>query len=250
MIVEYHRPSTIESTLKLLSRRDPITFPLGGGTTLNRPTLKTFAVVDLQSLNLNKVKKIGNKLEIGAMVTLQKLLENPNSTPALIKSIRHQATYNTRQLATVAGSLVAADGRSPFATLMLALDPTLIIEPEEEKVKLGDLYPFRTEKLLGKLITKVIIPLNVLFEYEYVARTPADQPLVSVGISSWDSGRTRIVLGGFGKAPIVAFDGTDPLGAEIAAFNAFKDADDKWASAEYRSEVAQTLTSRCLQNLG
>lgn len=249
MIVEYHRPSTIESTIKLLSRREPTTVPLGGGTTLNRPSLESFAVVDLQFLHLNKIKKIGNTLEIGAMVTLQNLLENPNSTPVLVESIRHQATYNTRQIATVAGSLVAADGRSPFATMMLALDPILIIEPGGEKVNLGDLFPFRTEKLPGKLITKVIIPLNVLLGYEYVARTPADLPLVSVGISSWDSGRTRVVLGGFGKVPILAFDGMDSVGTEIAASDAFKNAGDQWASAEYRSEVAQVLTSRCLKDL-
>jgi CO/xanthine dehydrogenase FAD-binding subunit len=44
-------------------------------------------------------------------------------------------------------------------------------------------------------------------------------------------------------------DGNEPGGVEAAARNAFAEAADEWASAEYRSEMASLLTKRCLINL-
>ena len=37
MIIEYHRPETIDEALDLLARSQPATVPLGGGTVLNQP---------------------------------------------------------------------------------------------------------------------------------------------------------------------------------------------------------------------
>ena len=50
MILEYHRPQTLEAALALLSRQSPLTVPMGGGSALNRPDPTPVAVVDLQAL--------------------------------------------------------------------------------------------------------------------------------------------------------------------------------------------------------
>jgi CO/xanthine dehydrogenase FAD-binding subunit len=50
MIVEYHRPPTLDLALQLLSRQSPVTVPMGGGTILNQPSPVPIAVVDLQEL--------------------------------------------------------------------------------------------------------------------------------------------------------------------------------------------------------
>jgi hypothetical protein len=42
------------------------------------------------------------------------------------------------------------------------------------------------------------------------------------------------------------FDGPDSAGAEIVARDAYSEAGDEWASAEYRSDTAETLVVRCL----
>jgi CO/xanthine dehydrogenase FAD-binding subunit len=248
MIIEYHRPKTIEEALALLARAYLVTAPLAGGTVLNRPTPQPIAAVDLQSLGLNRLQRRGNFLELGATLTLQNLLKAPGLQPALGRAILHEATHNLRQVATVAGALVSADGRSPFATAMLALDAELILLPGgDNPCALGDLLPVRAERLHGSLITRVTIPLNVRLAYEYVARTPADRPIVCVAAATWPSGRTRVALGGCGSAPLLAFDGSESDGAEIAAQSAYSQAGDEWASAEYRMEIAGTLTRRCIQ---
>jgi CO/xanthine dehydrogenase FAD-binding subunit len=58
------------------------------------------------------------------------------------------------------------------------------------------------------------------------------------------------VLGGYGKSPLLAMDGTEAEGIETAARNAFHEATDDYGSAEYRMDVAATLAKRCLASLG
>ena len=142
MISEYHRPNTLDEAMKLIARADPCTYPLGGGTVLNRPSPDQFAVVDLQALGLNIIHKNGNNLEIGATATLQALLDSPHISPALQIAIKLETTFNLRQMATVAGTLVACNGRSPFAAVMLALDAKLTLAPNEDEITLGNLLPF------------------------------------------------------------------------------------------------------------
>ena len=263
MIVEYHRPTSLEEALVLLERLEPLTVPLGGGTALNRPSPQPAAVVDLQALGLNFLEQQGSFLALGAALTLQalmdglgvQLLSNRDLAAVLQKAITHEATYNLRQAATVAGTLVAADGRSPFATAMLAMDAQLSILPGEatshnpQAANLGDILPLRSERLPHRLITQVSIPVKARLAYEFVARSPADRPIVCASVSVWPSGRTRVALGGHGTAPVLAFDGPDSSGAEIAARSAYSQAGDEWASAEYRQDVAGILTRRCLEQL-
>jgi CO/xanthine dehydrogenase FAD-binding subunit len=254
MILEYHRPSNIEDVMSLLARPDPLTVPVGGGTTLERFSTRQIAVVDLQSVGLNTVQRQGNTLEMGATLTLQNLAdtlkcEKLENLAGLQQAIGREATYNLRQVGTVAGALVTASGRSPFAVAMLALDAYLMLQPGDEQVGLGDLLPFRFEQLSQRLITLITIPLNAHLAYEYIARSPADLPIVCAAVAVWPSGRTRVTLGGFGSSPVLAFDGSEAAGVEIAARAGYSHAGDEWASAEYRQEMAGVLVQRCMNQL-
>ncbi len=128
----------------------------------------------------------------------------------------------------------------------LDADVTLTSEDGDSTTKLGDLLSLREDALSGKLITKISIPLNVTAGYEYVARTPADKPIVCAALTQWAGGRTRLVLGGWGSSPSLAMDGKGMDGLEAAAKNTAHDATDQWASAEYRMDVAATLAKHCL----
>ena len=252
MIIEYQRPTNVSEALSLLARKHPLSYPLGGGTVLNQEMDGQIAVVDLQSLGLGTITTKRNLLLLGATVTLQGLLEIEGLADDINKAIQHEATYNLRQMATTAGKLVTASGRSPYATAMLALDASLELLELDRKpiqVRLGDWLPLRESSPSGKLITKIIIPLNVRFAYEYIARTPADIPIICAAVTLWDSGRTRLALGGFGIVPKLAMDGPNSDGIDIAAKNAYSLAEDEWASAEYRQEMASVLAIRCLKRI-
>jgi CO/xanthine dehydrogenase FAD-binding subunit len=174
--------------------------------------------------------------------------------------LKLEAPLNLRNAATVAGALVACDGRSTFAAVLLALDAKLntIVNRQSSIENLGAFLPLRPRGL----ITVITIPLNVKLAFEYVSRTPADKPIVCAALAQWNSGRTRLVLGGYGKSPLLAMDGTEADGidastsdavlrsVQAAARNAFHEATDEWGSAEYRMDVAATLAKRCLESLG
>lgn len=259
MISAYHRPQTLDEALTLLTQ--PNTLPLGGGTLLSKPTTDSVQAVDLQLLGLDSLTKSGNSLELGATLTLQALLESDHCPEALKSALKLEAPLNIRNAATVAGTLVACDGRSTFASVLLAMDAKIIViskQSSEETINIGDFLPLR-EQTRGKLITKVILPANIKIALEYVAKTPADKPLVCAALAQWNSGRTRLALGGYGRSPMLAMDGTESEGtsssdlvlrsAQAAARNAFHEATDEWASAEYRMDVAATLAKRCLERI-
>lgn len=257
MITAYHRPKTLDEALTLLSQPD--TQPLGGGTLLSHassslstgPTSDPVQAVDLQLLGLDSLSKNGNSLELGATLTLQALIESEHCPPALKSALKLEAPLNIRNTATVAGTLVSCDGRSTFACVLQAMDAKIVqaildnSKIEYQTTNIGDFLPLRSTQL----ITRIILPANIKLAFEYVSKTPSDKPIVCAAVVQWNSGRTRLALGGYGKSPMLAMDGTEDEGIETAAKNAFHEATDEYASAEYRMDVASTLAKRCLISL-
>lgn len=249
MIIEYNRPETIEDAIALIIRDDPPTYPLGGGTVLNLPSSEAYAVVDLQSLGLKGIDKGEDFFSMGATTTLQDILDDKEIPEAVKLAIKHEVNYNFRQVATIAGSIVAGGGRSPINTIFLAADAKIEFFLGEKLISLGDFLSLRKRYPKKNLILKVKVPTKTKLAYSYVARTPADFPIVCVGVGQWTSGRTRVILGGFGDSPILAFDGPEDSSAGMVARDAYYEAGDEWASASYRSDVAEILVNRCLTQL-
>ena len=251
MITAYHRPKTLDEALTLLTQ--PNRTPMGGGTLLSKASTDAIEAVDLQSLGLDTIEKQGNSLKIGATVTLQQLLESEHCPDALKSAIKLEAPLNLRNAATVAGTLVSGDGRSTLGTVLLALDAKIEqMKLDNSKIEsrvsnIGDFLPIRNTQ--EWLITSTTLPLNVKLAFDYVSRTPADKPIVCAAVAQWNSGRTRLALGGYGQTPLLAMDGTEAEGIQTAARNAFHEATDEYGSAEYRMNVAATLAKRCLESI-
>lgn len=249
MITTYHRPKTLDEALALLTQ--PNTVPLGGGTLLSQGTADPVSVVDLQHLGLDSLTVKGNELEIGATCTLQALLESEHCPESVISALKLEAPLNLRNTATVAGTIVASDGRSTFAVMLLAMDAKIemaIFDNSKTESRISGIGEFLLTRPKG-LITSITIPLNVKTAFEFVSKTPADKPLVCAALAQWNSGRARLTLGGYGSSPLLAMDGTEADGLETAAKNAYHEANDEWASAEYRMDVAATLAKRALEAL-
>lgn len=251
MILEYHRPETVEEALVLLQRASPKTIPLGGGTSLKLLYKDCdVAAVDLQSLPLATVEVLTDRMEIGGTARLQSLVDEPKTPEALREAILLETSANQRRMATAAGTVVACDGRSPAVTVLLAMDAMLTWLPNNESIQIGNYLPLRGQWSGGLLISYMTIPAEVRAVFAVTNRTPADKPLVCAAVCQWPSGRTRVALGGYGKAPTLAMDGPEATGSELAARAAYKQAGDEWASADFRSDVAAQLTRRLVASLG
>ncbi len=249
MIEEYFRPTSVEEALSLLTDPNKNLSPLGGGTSLSRRQRGQFGVVDLQAAGLDKIQNVGQKIDAGAMVRLDALVDHPEIHSELKRAIRIEASQNIRNMATLGGWLVSSDGRSIVTTLLLALDASLTWEPGGKEVKIGDWLPLREEESPGVLITNVEWPMLNHLVFEYVARSPKDRPFLIVAAAQWGSGRTRIALGGYGRTPIIAMDGPEAGGADVAVRDAYYEAEDQWATALYRREVASQLAIRCIARI-
>ncbi len=244
MIVEYHRPKTVEAALQLLGRQKPKTVPLGGGTVLSRQATENLAVVDLQDLPLDKIEKQDAQLVIGATTTLQALVDSPLLADALRQAAALEANVNLRQVATIAGALVSGDGRSPLATVLSAMEAFMLWQPGDVKNSLGEWLPNRS-KVPGKLIIQVWLPTDVTVKAEFVGRTPVDVPLVGVAVCRWRSGRIRAAVCGFGAAPLLVLDGSGTIDIESRVENACSHYY-KTNLFTYKLKIIKTLIQRLL----
>jgi len=249
MISTYFRPKTIDDAVALLTDSTKDLQPMGGGTRISRVQAGEFGVVDLQDTGMDQITKRGQRIVAGATVRLDQLLEHPEVHSEIKRAIRIDVSENLRNMATLGGWLVSSDGRSILSTLLLALDTTLTWEPEEQRVRMGNWLPVRKHEPPGVLLTELEWWLRPHLVFEYVARSPKDRPILVVAAAQWGSGRTRIALGGYGDSAIIAMDGPEDRGVDVASRDAYYDADDQWATALYRREVASKLALRCLDRI-
>jgi CO/xanthine dehydrogenase FAD-binding subunit len=245
MIVEYHRPENLQSALELLSRRNPRTVPLGGGTYLSHYQGEPIAVVDLGKLDLGRIERSGNILRIGSTTTLQVLIDFDGTPPMLKETARFETNFNLRQSASVAGRLVTGDGKSPFISALLAADALVIAQPGEHKEPVGNWLEHRSTRNESELITGMEVPCDVTLKYEFVGRSPLDIPIVSVAIGEWADGRKRIVIGGFSAYPVLAMDGKELDALDSSFKNACSQLPNN-KNSEYILETARTLARRLL----
>lgn len=244
--LEYHRPRSLKEAVALLGKARP----LAGGTALTPDRRRLEAVIDLQDLELDRVARRDETLEIGSGVRLESLVDSDAVPEVLRQAARLEAGWNLRNAATVGGTVAAGDGRSPLLAVWLALRAEVLLEPGAEWADLDRVVSARPDSLQARLITSLRMPRPVGAAFEQVARTPADAPIVSVAAALWPGGKASVALGGCGPAPLrlVAEGAISDFAA--AAGRAFAQAEDEWASASYRSQVASVLVRRTLEGLG
>ena len=241
--LEYHRPRTLEEALDLLEEG----VPLGGGTRLSTSLREVTALIDLQDLDLGGIEVSSDSITFGGTATLQDLVEAAEKLPSdLVQTARLEAGWNIRNQATVAGTIVTGDGRSPLLAALLAMGTELALAPGDEQNSLDGTLQ-RSDRAGGKLITRIRAVVPDQFRYAQVARSPVDRPQVCVAAAS-SGGETRVALGGFGDAPLLLQADSGPSMAE-AARAAYADAGDQWASSEFRAAVAAALVERLVSAL-
>jgi carbon-monoxide dehydrogenase medium subunit len=250
--LEYLVPETIDEALEMLAKG----VPLAGGSALTPKRKDLRAVIDLRNLELGEIIGDGDLVAIGAVTRLQAIIETNTPLPQVFReACRLEAGWNLRNMATLGGAIMSSDGRSGLLTTLLALEAKVIQAPGSHTLPLHALLMARNEV---KLITSIKFEMPANLVYEQVARAPADWPLVcvAVGCGQDDDDEIRIALGGFGEYPIrlmeaekVWVETRDPEQVGIAAQNAYKNADDKWASAEYRAEIAKVLVRRLIKEV-
>jgi aerobic-type carbon monoxide dehydrogenase small subunit (CoxS/CutS family)/CO/xanthine dehydrogenase FAD-binding subunit len=267
-IRSYHRPTRLEEALNL-ARQGVV--PLAGGTRLFATLRDVPNVLDLAALGLAKVELVDGDLRLGAMVTLQDLIESPAvhaATAGLLPAAAraHSASRMIRGMATVGGEAVHGAHDSEVVAALLALNAIFEVALPTGPLESPALRFLRDPaEDLGKggLLTSLMIPgVPEGTALERVAVLPSAPALVAVAVTISFAGekcaRARIAITGLRTRPAripeaeARVEGSTGDAAalqrcleQIAMRAPFRD--DAHAPASYRKEVALVLARRGLE---
>lgn len=239
-LLEYHWAEQIDDALILLSRPDTHTAPLAGGTYLlglNDDTIQ--AVVDLRDLELAYITEDAHGVHIGAMTTLQSMVDSPVlkelATGILAQAARASSFSRLiRNSATLGGTLGAwTASQADLLTALAVLDVEILLRygaktqvnlsagtPDHPGLALpGVIFKGKQERRVPfsalnldrrphELIIEVLIPHSALASsgsFMRVGRTRTDIALINAAatVEVQDSvyRRVRLALGGVNMEP-------------------------------------------------
>jgi carbon-monoxide dehydrogenase medium subunit len=249
----YERATDLEHALALLA--EPEAKAIAGGQSLipvmklriARPSL----VVDISWLELRGVEERDGALHIGPLTTWDDVIGAEALTrrglEAIVECARGIGDLQVRNLGTIGGSIVHADPASDMPAVLLALGATVGVRSPagERELALGDLLvgPFMTALESQELVTDIVVPLPAHGSgsaYASVEHPASGFALVGAAALVGPDAE-RVALTGVGSTPFVLQAG-DPRTAvsEAEIFG------DRFASAEYRRELAVVLAERAL----
>jgi putative selenate reductase FAD-binding subunit len=239
MIVEYHRPSRIESALDLLARKSPPTYPLAGGTLLTRLKNEDFAVVDIQDLPLHAIAQQDGDICVGAGVTLQQMADSDALPEPIRRAAQQETSFNLRQVISAGGVVAAGSSDSLLLTVLLSIPARVILAGGKGDISLADLLADRRSLLKGKLITSIQLPVASRLAFEAIRRAPAAKPELMVAVSCCSHDVLRAAVGGVGSLPMLV-EAADLKNSVCQAL---------YTQTEYHQEMAGILVERCLKQI-
>lgn len=245
MIVGYIRPRTIPEAIDVLQKGGKLIKPLAGGSGLAHEK-DDISVVDLQDLGLNKINYTDGEYVVGSMVTLEDLLVFYKGRNPFELAIQIQGSKNQREQGTIGGLVCTENGRSALLTLLLSLDPMMTWEPYSQELLLSEWLSKMEVSNELLLITGFRFKKDISVKFESIGRTPFDRPIVCIALSSWESGRLRVVAGGFGKIPLVVYDGDRIENIDKNILTKLDETEDQWATSDYRKNAARKIIQRML----
>lgn len=188
---DFHRPETVEEALALKEEAGKGAFFLGGGTQLNyaKSEENTTCFIDLGKIVPGGITQKGNSLVIGALTTIQELIDHPSTPPSLKIGGSYIKSRQIRNQATVGGNIVTGRSESGIVPPLLCLNATL-------STSSGEALPVDrgvADHTVG-IITEIVIPdPGLRVEIGKVSRSSNATPVVVAAVAMEPS--PAVVLG-------------------------------------------------------
>jgi CO/xanthine dehydrogenase FAD-binding subunit len=242
---EYHRPASVAEALQLLARPGVQTAIIGGGTRIVAQLDESIdEVVDLQAAGLDAVEYTTGGLRLGAMVCLQRIVEDGQAPALLREAARREGPNTFRHAATIGGTVAQPDPSSELLAALLVFEAEVEIERatgEAKKLLLSEFLADVPAHLAGGIITAVRLATTGQTASDRVGRTPADQPIVAAAARRTEQGKVYLALAGVGPVPVLV----EP--DQVAGLSP---AGDFRGSGEYRRQMAVILANRVMNEVG
>lgn len=239
--LSYKRPANLFDAKELILKDDHV--PLAGGTILNaNDDSKALNMVDLQDLNLNEIKLSDGVLQLGAMSTLDEIMNHGDCPEGIRRAAQAEMPSTLRTLATAGGTVATADPDSTLLASFLVYEAeiNLLGEAGELAIPVNEILE-NLSLLESQIILSIKLHTEGSFSFESTARTPADTPIVSVTALSSPKG-LKVAATGVADTPILV-DPTEPT-------KGLDPAGDFRGSPDYRIHLTSLLAARTLTKIG
>lgn len=268
---EYHKASSVEEAIKLLSE-DPNAKPLAGGQSLI-PLLKLRALAPSKLVDIGKLKELsyirleGKGLAIGALTTHWDLESWSGPCGVLSEAAKQIGDPQIRAVGTIGGSLAHADPAADWPAVVLALGAVIEVKGPSglREVPAAEFFqgPYTTALQQGELIVGIKIPeCPPKASYVKISRSYNDFAIAGVAAALWVKNgvveEARLAATGVGLKPVrlkkaeeavVGRSITAEVLAEVAdaASKEVEPVSDVRASAEYRRAMAGVAARRAVR---
>ena len=256
---DYVRPDTIDEAIALLAERGEDARVLAGGQSLmamlNLRLADPTMLIDIARLGeLGDIRDLGDKIEIGAAVTQNKLLAWPhlaNKLPLLAAALPFVGHFQTRNKGTVCGSIAHADPSSELPLSLALLEGEAVLRSKRGERVLAakdfQLGMMTTARAPDELITAVRFPVMAGrgVAFREVARRHGDFAIIAIAVVIEDKKTARLGIGGVAGTPVVrriamnggasVKDAVEELASEL------EDYEDLHASAALRRDLLRNL---------
>jgi putative selenate reductase FAD-binding subunit len=158
MIEHFHRPGTVREALGLKKRFQRRALFLAGGTYVNSSAcaLRPEHLISLAGLGLDRIEVKQGVVTIGALCTLQRLIEDRRVPAGLKAAAALIASRNVREAATLGGLVAGNLPYSDVIPMLVALGAKVgLSRPGAAKTILVADY---VQKPAAGLITKIVLP--------------------------------------------------------------------------------------------
>lgn len=271
----YAAPKSLDEAVALLAKNTDARVLAGGHGLLVEPGRSRVAkslLVDLRKVpGLAGVEKDGSGgVKIGAMTTLAAIAADAGlgkTYPVLAQAADLTGDPQTRNRATLGGSLASSDPENDFPAVALALDATIhVTGPKGARgVKADEFFGAKAALAAGDVITAIVLPAPAArtgTSYQAVRNPSTLGPICGVVASvtvaadgTATAGRIALAgaadratrLAGAEKA-VVGKKGADAAAAAAGAAAGEGTAmrSDLFASADYRKHLSRVLTERAI----
>jgi 2-furoyl-CoA dehydrogenase FAD binding subunit len=252
---DYVRPDTVDEAVAVLAEHGEAARVLAGGQSLvamlNLRLVMADVLIDIARIGeLDGIRDLGDRIEVGAAVTQNKLLAWPQlatKLPLLAAALPHVGHFQTRNKGTVCGSIAHADPSSEIP-LSLALLQGEVVLRSAKGMRILAASEFQRDMLTtacepDEMITAVRFPVHPRgIAFREVARRHGDFAIIALAAMVEDEKTVRLGVGGMAGRPIVrriaangVKDAVEALASELEAY------EDLHASARMRRDMLRNL---------
>ena len=256
---DYIRPETVAEAVALLAEYGDGARVLAGGQSLmamlNLRLAEPEVLIDVSRLTeLDAIREVDGKIEVGAAVTQNKLLDWPALSaklPLVAKMLPHVGHFQTRNRGTICGSIAHADPSSELPLALAMLEGEVILHSRKGK-RILPARDFQVDMLTtarapDELISAVRFPVrpNRQVAFREVARRHGDFAIIAIAAAAEGKNTIRLGIGGMtgrpevrqieGRGESAIRDAVQALAQQLEGY------DDIHASAEMRRDILTNL---------